>query len=390
MPLRIAVVVILAGALILAVPGWFPPRDFVEYYSASEVFANGGDPYDGARLLPVQRRITGNAELEKSVSLWTPPYTLVLYAPFAALSFESAHFAWLMMQTLMMALAVELIDRCLPWRQVSNLSESWKRVATLLTFGFCPLFWNLHFGQNTGFLLLGLAGFLHFRPTRPMLAGCFAALTAIKPHLLALFGVLLLWDAWTRDGRRTLLGGLAILAAGSLFAIAVQPEIFRSFVEALRRPTTPETVRLADWQLPLLSYRFRHAVDPDRFWLQFLPLGIACLGSIAWFWKRNIDWPTALPWVVVLSCLVAPYGGWIFDLTVLVLPILAILMRSGSPTLPLLGLALISWFGFRIGGLAEPIWFTPAVAAVLAYGWYQSRAKRLNSTRRITHSENRP
>ena len=384
MLLRIAAVAILAGLLFRAMPGWFPPRDFVEYYSAAEVFAAGGDPYDGAQLLPVQRRITGNAELEKSVSLWTPPYTLVLYAPFALLSFQTAHFAWLMTQTLMMALSVELIVR------ISNLSTRWKRVATLLSLGFCPLFWNLHFGQNTGFLLWGLAGFLHFRPTRPMLAGCFPALTAIKPHLLAVFGVLLLWDAWTRDGRRALFGGLAVLAASSLFALAVQPEIFRWFVEALRRPTTPETVRLADWQVPLLSYQFRHAVDPDRFWLQFLPLGIACLAAIAWFWKRNIDWSDSLPWVVLLSCLVAPYGGWIFDLTVLALPVIAIVMRSGSPTLPLLGLALISWFGFRIGGLAEPIWFTPAVAAVLAYGWYQSRAKPLNSLRRITHSENRP
>ena len=385
---RVAVIARLAGLLIRAMPEWFPPRDFVEYYSAAEVFADGGDPYDGAQLLPVQRRITGNAELVKSVSLWTPPYTLVLYAPFAMLPFESAHFAWLLVQTLSMSLSVELIVR----RYTDSPLSPW--LAQLVCSAFCPLFWNLHFGQNTAFLLLGLAGFLDFRPTRPIVAGCFASLTAIKPHLLAVFGVLLLLDVWNREGRRALFGGLAVLGTSSLLALAVQPEIFRWFVEALRRPTTTETVRLADWQVPLLSYQFRHAIDPDRFWLQFLPLAVVSLGSIIWFWKRNIDWPATLPWVVVLSCLVAPYGGWIFDLTVLVLPVFATISRYGAryrQSLPtLLGLALVSWFGFRIGGLAEPIWFTPGVAVVLAYGWYQSRAKPLNSPCRITHSENRP
>ena len=374
--IRIAIVTLLAGILFKAVPDWFPPRDFVEYYSAAKVFAAGGDPYDGAQLLPIQREITGHPDLAVAVSLWTPPYTLAIYAPFALLPFHAAHFVWLLVQTILLATAVELI-----LRRYGPPFSPW--FAQLVAFGFSPLFWNLHFGQNTGFLLLGLAGFAWFRPSRPMLAGAIAALTAIKPHLLAVFGVLMLWDAWNRDGRRALVGGIGVLLLGSAVALAVQPHIFGWFVDALRRPTTPETVRLADWQVPLLSYQFRHAVDPNRFWLQFLPLGVACGCVIARHWKRRIDWPDALPWVVVLSCLVAPYGGWIFDLTVLVLPVLFVLgrfdslspkWRGGIGLIALLGLALISWFGFRIQGLPEPIWFTPAVAVLLGYGWFRSRA----------------
>ena len=57
---------------------------------------------------------------------------------------------------------------------------------------FVGTWWLVGYGQNTGFLLLGLAGFLHFaRRDRPFAAGACAALTALKPHLLAVFGVLL-------------------------------------------------------------------------------------------------------------------------------------------------------------------------------------------------------
>ena len=368
MLIRLAVVTVLSGVLFQAKPDLFPPRDFLEYYSAAKVFAGGGDPYDGAQLLPVQREIVGNPDLEKPVSLWTPPYTLALYLPFALLPYNTAHFVWLLIQTLCLATSVELICRSYGWHR-----SLW--LAQLIGFAFSPFFWNLHFGQNTGFILLGLAGFVRFRPSRPVLAGGFAALTAIKPHLLAVFGVLLLWDAWNRAGRRTLLGGLVVLLIGSLVIWAVQPHIFQWFVEALRRPTTPDAVRLADWDVPLLSYEFRRAVDPDRFGLQFLPLGITGIAAVVWNWKRPIHWPSALPWIGLLSCLVTPYGGGIFDLTVLVLPVLAVLSAARDPRLALLALALISWFGFRIVGLAEPIWFTPAVAVVLGYQWFQPRSQ---------------
>ncbi len=366
--IRLVVVTILAGLLFQAKPDWFPPRDFLEYYSAAKVFASGGDPYDGAQLLPVQQHILDNADLDKPVSLWTPPYTLALYLPFGLLPYSTAHFVWLLIQTLCLATSVELIARSYGWHR-----SLW--LAQLIGFAFSPFFWNLHFGQNTAFILLGLAGFVRFRPSRPVLAGCFAALTAIKPHLLAVFGVLLIWDAWNREGRRALLGGLLLVLAGSVIAVAMQPFIFQWFLEALHRPTTADTVRLADWDVPLLSYQFRRAVDPNRFWLQFLPLGITCIFVIVWFSKRRIDWRNALPWIVLLSCLVAPYGGWIFDLTVLVLPVLALLSIPRDPRATLLALALISWFGFRIVGLAEPIWFTPAVAVVLGYRWYQLRSQ---------------
>ena len=364
MLLRIAAFAVAVGAFALAFPHLVPPRDFVEYYSAAKVLADGGDPYDGAQLLPVQREVTGNAELEKAVSLWTPPWTLPVYLPFGFLPFGGAHFVWLLLQAVLLALSVELI-----WVVYAGPLRLGRLISYGLLLGFSPVFWNLHFGQNTAFLLFGLAGFLHFhRRGSPGLAGACAALTAIKPHMLALFGVAFLMDAMTRSGRRSLAAGIGVLVLAGAVSIAFNPHIFGMFADAVRRPSTSETVRLADWHVPLLSHRLRHAIAPDAFALQFLPVLVAMPLTAAWRWKRPIDWPAQLPWLVVASALVAPYGGWMFDLTVLLVPAIVALLRIASlrQPLPILAstsaLGSLSLFGFLIRGLEEPIWFTPLFA----------------------------
>src|SRR5206468_11079814 len=80
--------------------------------------------------------------------------------------------------------------------------------------------WVVAYGQNTGLLALGLAGFLYFtRKEKPLAAGACAALTALKPHLLAGFGVLLVADALTRRGRVALAAGVGVVAVALGLAV---------------------------------------------------------------------------------------------------------------------------------------------------------------------------
>jgi hypothetical protein len=368
-------------ALVAARPDVFPPKDFPEYWASAVVFANGGDPYDGAQLLPVQRTVMGE-HIHQATSLWTPPWTLPLYLPLGFLPFTVARFVWIGLQLAMVFAAVELL-----WRSYSSRDQLWL-LPHLLALLFAPMFWLALFGQNTAFLLLGLAGFLHFRDTRPYLAGCFAALTAVKPHLLAVFGVLLVLDASRRDGWKVLLAGGGTLAVLSLVSLAVNRDIFDLFVAAVRRPATPETVPLSEWDLPLIAHKLRHAIDPHRFWIQFVPLGVACgMMAVHKLWLgRRWEWREQLPWAVLVSCLYAPYGGWMFDLVVLLVPVVA--AASGLvgdkahvrpsvglgetftlwPATVLLGYLVVSLMGFLIPSLQEPMWFTPAVAALFVCG----------------------
>jgi hypothetical protein len=344
----VGLVVLVAGAGPDADPPTVvPPLDFVEYWSAARVHARGGDPYDGAQLLPHQREAAGDPSKTEATMLWTPPWTLPLYTPFGYLEPRAAHLAWLTVQV-----GCVLLSAWLLWRVYAPPAPAawsrrlvWGSVPFLAAALFAPVWWLVWYGQNTGFVLLGVAGFVYLKSRgRPTTAGGVAALTAIKPHLLALFGLALVLDAATRSGRRALLGGVAVIAVGAGLALLPDPDVFRQFADALRRPRTTETTPLSHWQVPTPGYLLREAVAGDRlaadagalFWVQFVPLAVGVVALLPYLWarRRTWDWTVETPRLVFASVLAAPYGAWMFDLTVLLVPVLASLARMArSPRL---------------------------------------------------------
>jgi hypothetical protein len=188
------------------------------------------------------------------------------------------------------------------------------------------------YGQNTGLLLLGLAGFLHFRQRdKPLAAGACAALTALKPHLLAVFGALLVADLCTRRGWKPVASGVVAIAGALLVALAANPQVVAQFIDAARHPAEG-AVPLSAWALPVPAYWLRVWLAPDQFWVQFVPCALACVGFLIYrLWKGAAwDWARELHLVVAMSFLTTPYGGWIFDLPVLLVPVVWAAARLAS------------------------------------------------------------
>ncbi len=364
--LRLLPFPLLALGVVFALPDVFPPKDFTEYWSAARVLATGGDPYNGAELLPVQREALDNPQLDKAVSLWTPPWTLPLYAPLGWLPYHTARWVWLFAQLTLLFGSVELL------RRTYGIPAKWAFVPQLVAFAFAPTFWMAHYGQNTGLLLLGLAGFLHFRKARPTLAGCFAALTAIKPHLLAVVGVLIVLDVFRDRGWRVLVGGAVMLAVGSAVALALNPHIFQHFIDAAARPATPETVPLKDWHVPLISYDIRHLIAPDTFAVQFVPCAVACGFMVVHrlLRRKAWDWTEQLPAAVLVSCLFAPYGGWIFDLVVLLVPAVQLVARARSMIgwAVVIMMVLLNVAAIRPLNLEDFGWYAPLMGGLWVIG----------------------
>jgi hypothetical protein len=297
-------------------PAFLKPRDFLEYWAAGAIALRDGNPYDPAELLRWQQ--LAEPGRETAVMMWNPPWSLAVYMPLGAMSPQWATLLWVSLQLVAVMVSCELL-----WR-VYGGARRLRWVAQAVGVTFVGTWWMVSFGQNTGLLLLGLAGFAYFRKVdRPALAGAFAALTALKPHLLAAFGVLLVLDALlARRGRVALASGAAVLAASLGIALLANPDVVSHYREAVLNPA-PGAVPLHGWILPVASYWIRVGIDPSQFWVQFVPCLMACVGfAIYRLWRgAEWDWSRELPLVVWLSVVTTPYGGWIFDLTVLLVPV---------------------------------------------------------------------
>ncbi|MFM8272838.1 MAG: glycosyltransferase family 87 protein, partial [Gemmata sp.] len=330
--LRSVLVLLLGGAAlafaadrIVSSPRFALPRDFIEYWAAGRVNARGGNPYHPDALLAEQRR--ADPGRTHAVMMWNPPPALAVYAPLGLLGPRWAALVWAGAQLAAVLVACDLV-----WRAYCP-AHRW--LAAGAAVSFAGTWWLVAYGQNTGLMLLGLGGFLHFaKRDRPLAAGACAALTALKPHLLAVFGVLLVADFGTRRGRRALAAGSAALGAALAAALAPNPAVVAQFVEAARHPAEGATP-LSAWAVPVPAYWLRARLAPGHFWVQFVPCLLACGALVgarvragaAWAWDR------ALPAAVAASVLAAPYGGWPFDLPLLLVPVLwalARLARAGA------------------------------------------------------------
>jgi uncharacterized protein (DUF983 family) len=202
-------------------------------------------------------------------------------------------------------------------------STGYLRAAALL---FPPTVFLVVYGQIGGVCLFGVAGFLYFLDRdRPVPAGLCVALTAIKPHLLFAFGLCLVLSTLTsRPARLAVLAGATAAVGAATAAWLISPHIYAEYFEALNAPPgTAGYVTVREWRLPLGSYWLRMWTAPDRFEVQFMPAAVvtALTPLLWWKWRRTRDWPQVAPALILLSLLAAPYGGWLFDLVLLLVPV---------------------------------------------------------------------
>ena len=296
------------------------PYDFVQYWSAGRLLLDGRDSYDPDQLLPLQRSMYDG--VRKTIMMWNPPWTLPLTLPFAALPWRLAQFLWLGLQFGAVLLSADML-----WR-IYGGEEKYRWVAWLIALTFAPTLFLLLMGQISGLLLLGVTGFLFYmRRNRPIIAGCFAALTAIKPHLLPLFALLFLLESLhDRRARKALVAGCCCLVVCSLLPLLWNSNIWGEYLGAMRRPPSDNFETMREFEHPTIGYRIRLMILGQPFAAQFIPMAFALAYTFR-FWiqcRSSWDWRDYLPAVVLFSALTAGYGAWAFDLVLLLLPLISL------------------------------------------------------------------
>jgi hypothetical protein len=378
-----------------------PPDDFVEYWAAGRLNAQGENPYQADILLPLEKEAgrvsfpVDSSGHESAVMMWNPPWTLTVVMPLGLLDARLGQLLWLLLQ-------LGVIFFCADWTwSYYQGPAGYRWLAWVLALTFVPTLIVLRAGQIGPLILLGIVGFLHYeRKGQFFLAGAACVLIAIKPHLVFLFWIaLVLWALGgrgfgradnisntdsagaspSRSERRrwaVLLGGITTGLVATAIPMLCNPSVCRQYWYALTHHPPEEWVSLTIGSILRLLFGANH------FWLQVVP----AIPALVWFgfhWRRHHatwNWGEQMPLLVLVSFLTTFYGAWPFDLVVLLLPVVQAAVwavqerRLRIPALivylPIDTLALV----LNLAGVTSIcfIWMTPA----LLMGYLSLRAAR--------------
>lgn len=354
--------------------------DFVEYWSAARLNLKGGNPYDPDQMETLQRQI-GRVE-QVPIMMWNPPWTLALAMPISLFPYPASRLIWFLLS---IAAIVWCTDSL--WITYGGAShQRWWAWLVALTFG--PSLHVLKAGQVSPFLFLGIVGFLHLISYgREWWAGATLALASLKPHLVYLVGLAVLFWAVENRRWRVLLGGAAAIALAVGVTWAINPALLSQYIFALTH-YPPE-----QWATPTLGGVLRLLLGVDKFWLQFVPSVVGGVWFALYWWRHRSgwDWLQRLPLVVLVSVLTAAYG-WTFDCTILlvaVLPAAVTLSRNSWQTSPIARAGLLGSYtvvnGWALFSSMDQIWYWWMVPFFLV--WYLLVLKIARSDPRAYPSE---
>lgn len=302
-------------------PAVFSPLDSAEYWSAGRLFVAGANPYDGVAATEVQKP-TFFRSGQLPVMMWNPPWTLPFCVITSWMNWRLSQIFWVSLNLLFVMYSSVLL-----WNVYSGKPKD-SVIPIVLGIGFAPSLLLMVTGQISGFLLLGLAGFLtHIRANRWPLAGVFASLAAIKPHLFLPFAMILLIEAF-RDSRcrKLVLTGAVFLAIFGSVPLLINAEIWQDYIRATSASSAESHTTLRNWIHPTLGCFVRLCWPENPFWTMFVPLmlGLPVIFRYYWTRRRLWDWNEQLPKLILWSLILAPYGCWVFDVVVIVVPMIKI------------------------------------------------------------------
>lgn len=302
----------------LADPLVSPPDDFVAFWSAGRLLLAGGNPYDPESLLQIER--FANWTKDHAYRVWEPPWTLMLLAPFAALPYQGARFAWFVVTFLLL---VGLTDRL--WLHYGG-ARSRRGAAWIVAVTFAPAILAWKTGQVS---VLGLAGATAFlilerRGRLAAATATFVLLASVKPHLAYLVWIAL--ACWIVRTRRWAAAGAAVAAVAVVLFVplALAPTVLHDYV-AVATGSPP------DQRAPTLGTLVRElgsGLGVHWYGLGFLPSLVAALWLAGDRLGRRTPerWSVTMPLLLLWSLLTTPFA-WIYDAVLLIVPVVRILAR---------------------------------------------------------------
>jgi len=288
-------------------------RDSIAYWAAGKLLLQHQDPYDAVGVLRLERS-EGYSEA-KPLILRTPPWSIFMVA---GLGLANAFTAWTFWIALLLASLIVSVRLC--WRTYGE-QRRLPAVFVMAAYLFAPVPACLVAGQMGLVLLLGIVLFFWLEQTRPMQAGAALLLPFAKPHLTALFWlILLVWIIDQKKGRIAA-GFWLSLTAAICFPLLFDPAIFAHY----RRMLVDAAV--GHEFIPAFSGVVRMLFFRKMFWVQLIPLVVGLLWAVYFYRKHRSawNWRQHGPALLIVSVVATPYA-WLTDEAVVLPAILQAVM----------------------------------------------------------------
>lgn len=317
--LLIAILTFFVAVIVVSYSFAHPIHDFVEYWTAAHLVVAHHNPYSLGEVFKMERGI--GFEQSVPIMLLSPPWTLPLIAPIGLInSYSLACLFWMIILIAAVAWSSRLLmDVYFGELRIPEISDT-AFYRCLFAFTFYPVLLCLRYAQTAPLMLLGVAGFLYFdKKARPILAGAFLALTLIKPQLLYLVWLAVLLRSFQQRRWRSLASAVGFVALLSAITLLLDARSFQQYRELA---STPYLQAYASGVTAGIRKLFGGV---GTFWIQLVPPAF----GLAWFavyWHRrrqNWSWAKNMPMLITISVVTSAYG-WLFDQTLLALPVIAI------------------------------------------------------------------
>jgi len=272
-------------------------RDFLSYWATGRQLVHHANPYDRDAIWALEH--SAGLDARTVLIMRNPPWALPIAYPLGFLPLRFAGILWTLL--LLACLLISI-------RMLYQLHGSPPNRIHWLGFAFTPAIICLTMGQTSLFALLGLILFLRFHRCHPFSAGAALWLCALKPHLFLPFvAVLAVWILVSRS-YKLLAGFTFALAVTTAAAYLIDPRAWPNYIRLMRSPSVENQF------IPCLAGALRHWLRPQATWLQYLPVALACLWALVYYWRRRAhwDWLTGSSLLMLVSLLAAPYA-WLYD-----------------------------------------------------------------------------
>ena len=376
--LRAAWISVLCAAVLIVIVGLAftrPLHDFVEYWTVAHRLVAHQNPYSLNETMQVEKAL-GWDEPVPLIPL-NPPWTLPLFAPLAIFrSYEVAWLIWVVLLGLGIAVASWLLmDTYFGEVRIKEISDT-AIYRSLFAFTFYPVLLSLKFAQIDALLLLGIAGFLFFESrSKPLLAGILLSLTLFKPQLVYLVWIAVLLRSVPMRRWQAPVAALSAIALLVALTLVFDSEVMKHYWELASGPYG----RI--YPSGAIAAVRRMFGGADTTWFQLVPI-VFGLGWFATCWRNhrnNWDWTERMPPLITASLLTSPWG-WLFDQTLLAVPIIALAAhyarRDGKLAGQLVALYTVLNIALLLGAMISSPWSYLPAPIMMAILLFRTRAQQ--------------